>query len=107
MENKGNSIRAMMAKKGMNKLTGKETASIADFDKANYGNSARQHLVSIWRLHSSSWDEIINKACEFAKARDRGGNTTSATPELVDFEDDHRALLVDVSDDDDADDEAD
>jgi hypothetical protein len=96
-EHKGSSLRAMLVKKSVNKATGKEMGVLIDFDNANWGLAARKYLVSVKGLRSTSWDKILKKAGEFSKMRGRNGGTKLETDEN---EDDHRALFVDVSDED-------
>lgn len=96
-EHKASSVRAMLVKKSINKATGKETPAMIDFDNANWGLAARKYLVSVKGLRSTSWDKILKKAGEFSKLRGRNSGTKLETDQ---FEDDRRALLVDVSDED-------
>jgi hypothetical protein len=90
-------VRAMLVKKSVNKVTGKETGVLVDFDNINWGLAARKYLVSVKGLRPTSWDKILKGASEFSKLRGRNGSTKRETDEI---EDDHRALFVDVSDED-------
>jgi len=97
LKNKGkNASKAII--KTINAATGKESAHDRAFTEANWGLATRSYLSTIRNnLRPGSFAKIVVKARDFAKLSRRGGGTSLG--EMADEDD--RALLVDVSDDDD------
>jgi hypothetical protein len=92
----------MLAKKGMNQATGRVISSAGDLDKNNWGTAVQKYMISVKTPRPSSRDQIMMKAKEYVKLRGRASGSKLASTELQhdESEDDHCALLLDVSDED-------
>jgi hypothetical protein len=82
-------------------VTGKTSSRDKSFSEQNWGATSRKYLVTIKKnLREGSFAKIAAKAQGIAKGR-RGGKSSSGLQEAEasEVEEDERALLVDVSDD--------
>jgi hypothetical protein len=80
----------------VNKMTGKPSTKLTDFNQANWSATTNSYLSSIKGLSDSKFKAIIKSAMAIAKATQRPETSSMAPNE--DLADEHTCLVSDDSD---------